>query len=155
PVAPHLAAQEPPAAKRTQKLTDEQQKALLAERDAHEKRALELDKKGQPAEAIAAAEKMLAIERRVFGDVHAEVAGALEWIAERRERREEFDAAERMRGEVLTIRETLLGKAHWQVTDARLALENVTAQRKLTPQQRAQLTLVVKKNAEVVRLYGA
>ncbi len=47
---------------------------LLAERDRYNKESSDLQNQGKYAEAIVAAEKMLLIERRVFGDVADDVA---------------------------------------------------------------------------------
>jgi hypothetical protein len=61
--------QEP--AKPPQSLSQEQQ-AKLKERDQFQKEAEKLKAEGKLTEAIAAAEKMLAIERTVYGNVHVE-----------------------------------------------------------------------------------
>src|SRR2546429_4847595 len=76
---------------------------------------------GQLAEAGTAAEKLLAIQREVFGNVHEQVAGALQYVAELHEAREEFGAARKARQEVLAIKTKLHGTDHWQTTDARRA----------------------------------
>jgi hypothetical protein len=101
-------------------LTKEQQEKLQ-ERDRFQKGAEKLRAEGKLAEAMVAAEKMLAIERDVLGSTHPDVAGSLEFLAEMHEALEEFTPARRLRQEVLAIQTKLLGADHWQVTNARLA----------------------------------
>ena len=50
-----------------------------------------LDQKGKLSEAIAVAEKMLAADRQLFGNEHANIAIVLGWLAERYEKLEKFD----------------------------------------------------------------
>jgi hypothetical protein len=59
-----------------------------------------LQREGKLAAAIAAAEKMLAIERQVFGDVNADVAESWEWLAEMHQQRENFGSARKARQQV-------------------------------------------------------
>src|ERR1700693_1768097 len=59
-----------------------EQRARLKERDRYGAETRKLDAEGKVEEAIAAIEKVLAIEREVFGDAHDEVAGSLQWLAE-------------------------------------------------------------------------
>src|SRR5437879_722655 len=54
-----------------------EQRERLKERDRLKVEAQKLAQAGKGTEADAAFEKMLAIEREVFGDVHAEVAVSL------------------------------------------------------------------------------
>src|SRR5438552_7614587 len=115
------------------------QRERLKERDRYGAEAQKLRQAGKLPEAIAAAEKMLAIEREVFGNFHEEVAGSLEQIAEMQEQREDFAGAPKARQEVLAIRAKLHGDKHWRVTDARLALTHVDLLAKLKPEQRRQL----------------
>src|SRR4051812_15252142 len=84
-----------------------QQKQQLVERDRHSKESAALEKEGKLAEASAAAQKMLALEREVFGDVHAQVVGSLQRLARLHERREDFAAARRDWQEVVTLQTKL------------------------------------------------
>ena len=111
---------------------DERQERLQ-ERDRLWAEAQRLRAQGQLAEAITAAEKMLAIEREVLGAEHQEVAASLEWLAEVYVEREDFAAARKARQEVLALRVKLHGEKHWQVTDARLALADVERLAALSP----------------------
>jgi CHAT domain-containing protein/Tfp pilus assembly protein PilF len=133
-------------------LTKEQQEKLK-ERDRFEKEARQLRAEGKLPEAIAAAEKMQAIERQVFGNVRAEVAGSLELLAELHEAREDFPAACQARQEVLAIHTKRLGAQHWQVTDARLALEDVDRLARMEPANRRRLNGAEQLSSQAVQLY--
>jgi tetratricopeptide (TPR) repeat protein len=118
------AADEPRVKTGPQELTSEQRQRLMAERDKRKKEAEEFESRGNIAEAIDAAEKMIALEQQVYGDIESS-ASWWEWIAVRYQRREDFASAKIARTEVLRIRTKLLGPDHWQVLDARLALTQV------------------------------
>jgi CHAT domain-containing protein/Tfp pilus assembly protein PilF len=62
-------ATDPPAAKEPAPLSMPMRKRLLDERDRLDRQSAAFQAQGKYAEAIAAAEKVLAIDRRVFGDV--------------------------------------------------------------------------------------
>src|SRR5262249_31011643 len=79
-----------PAAKKP--LTAEQQ-AKLKERDRYAQQTQQLRAEGKLAEAIAACEQMLAIERAVFGDCHEDVARSLQQLAEMHRQWDDFPAA--------------------------------------------------------------
>jgi CHAT domain-containing protein/tetratricopeptide (TPR) repeat protein len=143
------AAQEPGPA-----LTLSERQQRLRERDRYGQEAAKLAAAGKLAEAVAAAEKMLTLERQLFGDVHEEVADSLQWIAQLQEQREDFAAARQACREVLTIRRKLDGPEHWRVTDARRALEDVERRSRMTPAQRQRLGEASRLNGEVVALYG-
>jgi CHAT domain-containing protein/Tfp pilus assembly protein PilF len=145
------AGAEPPEPKPAQ-LTKEQQEKLK-ERDRFSTEARKLRSEGKLTEAVAAAEKMLAIERQLLGDVHREVVGSLELLAELHEAREDFAAARKARQEMLDIQTKLLGAAHWQVTDARLALEDVERLAQMTATDRRRLADATQLTGRVVQLY--
>ena len=78
---------------------------------------------GKTAEAIAAAEAMLAIERKLLREDHADLlAVALSWLGELQVEREDFTAARAARREALDILRKRLGESDWRVVDARQAL---------------------------------
>jgi CHAT domain-containing protein len=89
----------------------------------------------------------------VYGNVHHEVAESLAWIAALQERRDDLATAAKLRQEVLEIKTRLLGKDHWQVTNARLALAHVATLTKLTPAQRQELRVAEEKNAPLLTLH--
>jgi CHAT domain-containing protein/Tfp pilus assembly protein PilF len=101
------------------------QKEMLKERDRFQKECQARYDEGKLPEAIAAAEKMLAIERSVFGDVHQEVVESLDVLAQLHEKRDDFAAAVKRRREILVLQTKLRGEKAWQVADARLDLKDV------------------------------
>jgi CHAT domain-containing protein/tetratricopeptide (TPR) repeat protein len=133
-------------------LTQEQQQKLK-ERDRLAKEAQQLWADGKLAEAIAAAEKMLAIERQVLGPVHPDVVGSLQFLAAMHEKRADYPAARKARQEVLAIQTKLLGADHWQVTDARLALQSVEGLARMAPADQRRLAEAGQLNNHVVQLY--
>lgn len=142
------AAADPP---RIPPLTSEQQQRLK-ERDRDGEDSKKLRAQGKLAEAIVACEKMLAIEREVFGNVHEEVAGSLEQLAEMHEQREEFTPAQKARREVLDIQTKLHGKEHWRVTDARFALAGLDQVAQLHADERRLLAEARRLDEEVEQL---
>jgi hypothetical protein len=82
-----------PPAQKAAPLSDADRKQLMAERDRFDTESADLQAQGKYAEAIAAAEKMLAIERRVFGDMADDVAGSLQRIGRCHAARADFAAA--------------------------------------------------------------
>jgi CHAT domain-containing protein len=119
-------------------LTAEQQKQLK-ERDQLAEEAQRLRAQGNLVEAIATVQKVLAIERKVFGNVHEEIAGSLDWLSRMHVQQEEFLTARNALREVLAIQIQLHGDKHWRVTDARLELAHVEKLAKLDLEERRQL----------------
>jgi len=119
-------------------LTD-QQKERLKERARYNAEARQLETAGQRAEAIAAVEKALAIERDVLGTRHPDVANSLRWLCEVRAEQGDFAGARLAGEECLAIQTRRVGAEHWQTRDARLALKDVELLEKLTPAQRQRL----------------
>jgi tetratricopeptide (TPR) repeat protein len=142
-------AAEPPAAK---PLTAAQQ-ARLKERDRYGDQTDKLRRAGKLVEAIAAAQKMLAIEREVFGDLHEDVIGSLQQIAEMHESREDFVAARQVRREVWDLRKKMHGESDWRVSDARLGVEDVERLAGLEADKRRQLRQASELNQQVERLW--
>jgi CHAT domain-containing protein/Tfp pilus assembly protein PilF len=115
------------------------QQARLKERNRYHAEARKLRAAGKLAEAVAAAEKMLDIEREVFGERHADVIESLELLAELHQEREDWPAALRARQDVLRLQTALLGAADWRVTNARLALADLEGWIRRPAAERAQL----------------
>src|SRR5262249_43315176 len=129
------------------------QQARLKERDRYAAQAEKLWRAGKQAEAIAAWEQKLAIEREVFGEAHEEVAESLEQLAGLHEAREDFPAARKVRREVLALRSRLHGEKDWRVTDARLALENTEHRARLDANSRQRLRQASELNRQVLSLW--
>jgi hypothetical protein len=126
----------PPAQTPAQSLSPSERQQRLQERDRLEAEARKLRADGKLTEAIAVAEKMLAIERQLFGDRADDVVGSLQWLALLHEQREEFTAAVKRLREVREIQTARYGQDDWRVTDARLALVNMELRAKLNEQRR-------------------
>ena len=126
----------------------EEAKAALKERDRLWDQTQKLRAAGKLSEAIAAAEAMLAIDRKVLPAGHADLAVSLDWLAMIYSDREDFAAAKVARQQALEV----LRKRHWKVTDARLALEDVDRRARMTRDQRQSLAEADRLNREVVSL---
>src|SRR4051794_36551538 len=103
----------------------EHQRARLQERDRLGMQAVWLRSQGKLPEAIKAAEAMLGIEREVLGGTSEDAIGSLELLAQLHEDREDWAAARKVLKDVLDLRSKTLPMDHWQVADARWALDNV------------------------------
>jgi CHAT domain-containing protein/tetratricopeptide (TPR) repeat protein len=147
------AAADPPPERKTAPSSDADRKKLLAERERFSVESWKHESQGKLTEAIAAAEKMLAIERKVLGDFNDDVVDSLVRLAEMHEAREEFAVARQARQDVLAIRTKLYGEKEWRVTDARLALEQTIRSSQLGAAQRRDLAEAHSLNQEIVRLY--
>src|SRR5688572_23032977 len=145
-----LPADEPPPAAPP---TKEQRAAMEAELSPLVEQLQSLDKQGKVKEAVAIAEKVLAAERKVLGNLDEEIADTLFFLAPRYERFEDFEAARRARAESLSIFTHLYGKDHYRVTDCRCALEYTVTLSQLTAEQRSQLARAHTLLAQVGELY--
>ncbi|HEX4000501.1 MAG TPA: tetratricopeptide repeat protein [Pirellulales bacterium] len=143
-----------PAAPAARQLTPDQQEQLKR-RDELDRETNQLRNAGKIDEAIAAAEKMLAIERTVLGSDSGDALGSLDELARLHELKDDFVVARKLRQEVLTTKAKHLGKDHWQVVDARLALEQTSLLEKLSSEQRGQLQQAERLMEASEKLYGA
>ncbi len=110
--------------------------------------AQRLDKERKLDEAIAAGERALAATRALRGADHPDLVTALDWLAARYERKENFAAAERARTEILAIETRLKGDSHWKVVNARLALEDDKRLASFSPEHRQRLRLAMRKELD-------
>ena len=99
----------------------------------------QLAREGKLVEAIAACQKLLALQRSVLGPEHADVVASLGHLADLQEHNEEFAPAEKSRLEVLALQKKRLASDDWRVTDARLALENLAALARMDAKARMEL----------------
>jgi CHAT domain-containing protein/tetratricopeptide (TPR) repeat protein len=142
------AAQRPPAPP----LTPEQRERL-EERNRLWQEMQRLRAQGKLAEAVAAVQKVLVIERQILGGKSEDVLSSLYELAGMREEQQEYSAAIEARREALAICSALSGVGAWQTTDARLALSNSELLARLKPEQRSALARVAELNRQVVQLY--
>src|SRR5262249_22822472 len=98
-----------------------QQQALRKEAARLWEEVQQLAYTGKKVEAHAVVTKLLSLLRELWGNYHRDIVAALQILAVLEEGRAEWAAARKALQEVLVIQTRLLGAAHWQVTDARLA----------------------------------
>jgi CHAT domain-containing protein len=127
-------------------------KAALKERDQLWDQTQKLRAAGKTIEAITAAEAMLAIERKVLPAGHADLAASLDWLAEMYVQREDFRNAKSARAEILQIVRKRHRETHWKVTDARLALDDVEGQARMTRDQRQKLAEADRSKRDAIAL---
>jgi CHAT domain-containing protein/Tfp pilus assembly protein PilF len=115
------------------------QQERLKERDQLAKQGVQLRSQGKLSEAIQVAGGVLAIERDVLGETSEDAIGSLELLARLHQDREDWEAARKACKEVLKLRNTTRPKDHWQVADARWALDNIDTLSKLSDRDRRRL----------------
>src|SRR5262249_35357402 len=106
-------------------------------------------------EAIAAAEAMLKIERKVLPAGHDDIVDSLDWLARLRIEREDFAAAKVARQEALGILRKHYGETHWKVTDGSGGLEDGERQAGMTRDQRQKVGEADRLDREVEALHRA
>jgi hypothetical protein len=131
------------------------QQARLRERDRHRAEAQKLRAACKLAEAVAAAEKTLAIEKEVFGERHPGVVGSLQFLAAVHQEREDWPAARTARQDVLRLQMALHGAADWRVTDARQALADLERWIRRSAEERARLHEAERLNDQMRQLWRA
>ncbi|MFN9159187.1 MAG: tetratricopeptide repeat protein, partial [Planctomyces sp.] len=121
----------------------------LRARDEVWQQAQALQSAGKAAEAITAGERVLALERELYGNTHAELTGTIEWLSQQYLAQQNLPQAETYAVELQRVQEALHGKAGWQSVSARWRLDYV---RKLSKVEPATLTRMLGIEAEVNRL---
>ena len=94
------------------------QQAWLTERAKIVQRIRELEKSDLD-EAVQLSEKMLTLDRQVFGNIHKEVAISLDVIDSLYFKQQQYFSAIKAREEIIEITSKLLGERHWRVRQAR------------------------------------
>jgi CHAT domain-containing protein/tetratricopeptide (TPR) repeat protein len=130
------------------------QRARLQERDRLAAEVRKLRQAGKLSEAIAAMEKMLAIEREVFGPLHEEVVGSLEQLANLYRDKDDLTAARKARQEVLRIQTQRHGADNWRVGDAQWDLRDLERWIGWDAQSRKQYREAQKLNAQAAELWN-
>jgi len=146
-------AQEPAPTENANEPTPEQA-AQLQERDELAARAQSLLGEGKLPQAIEVAQQVLAIEREIFGEEHAEIATTYGWIGGMQEAADDFSAAEKSRQAALDLLTKLHGTGDWHVTDARMALEQVRLSAGLDQSERKELRRSYALNYRVFELWS-
>ena len=130
------------------------EQAKLKQREEFSQQMMELRKQGKLTEALAAAEKMLAVELQLPGDKYDQGLATRIVIAQLHEERGDFVSARKTREELLAIRSKAGGADHWRTADAQRALKNVDVLEHLSSADRQQLTLAARLNETVIQLHG-
>jgi tetratricopeptide (TPR) repeat protein/CHAT domain-containing protein len=94
---------------------------------------------GKFAEAASVGERLLALSRDSLGEHHVECVALLERLAGVYRQAGDLPAAESRWGEALAWREAHQGAGHWQAVNARLALESLRIERRLSAEERQRL----------------
>ncbi len=136
-----------------QETVDARLALLRAERDRLWDEAQRLRDEGKLAEAAAAAERMLAIERQWLGEDDGEVVYSIEWLAGVYEQAEDWPSAAARRREALAWREAHQEAGHWETVDARLALAHVQLLQGLSAEDRQRLADAAVKNQQALEFY--
>jgi CHAT domain-containing protein/Tfp pilus assembly protein PilF len=134
-------------------LSAEEKARKLRERDRHAEQVNKLLSKGKLAEAIAEVKKKLAIEREVLGEMHDDVIGSLEMLAQLHEVNNDFKSAIRAREQVLAIRQRRPNEPAWKITDSRLGLEQSRRMAGWNGNQRMRYREALRLNQTAIALY--
>jgi tetratricopeptide (TPR) repeat protein len=137
-----------------QKLSPAQQK-LRKEAEALRREAKQLARAGKFPEAIDAAKKMLAVERKLHGANHAAVASSLSILAGMQMARGDYTAAAETRDEEARVKGRLFGEADWRAVDTRWEAKDARTLAKLKPEQRARLKQATQRTEKAVKLHQA
>jgi len=132
----------------------QQQQEELRRRDRLWAESQRLQAEGKPREAVAPAEQVVAIERRVLGKGHEDLAVSLDHLGSLYAELGQFAEARAAYREALAILEGRYAPSHWKVIDARLALADLDGLAKLEPGERRRLADAQRQNSRVVELYG-
>src|SRR5262245_4664867 len=149
PVAGPAPAGEP----KPKPLTDKKEE-LLKERNRLANEANQLAKAGKFTEMAAIVEKVVALDRRIYGDAAEEIAASLDVLARIHAVREDFKAARKAREEELAIRTKLYGEMDWRVIDTRWTLEELDRKAKIDAGSRKQRRKAHDLGEQVARLLG-
>jgi CHAT domain-containing protein/Flp pilus assembly protein TadD len=131
-----------------------EQQEELRRRDRLWAESRRLHAEGKLAAAVDAAEQVVAIERRLLGKGHEDLAVSLDQLGALYAELGRFDDARGAHREALALFEARYGPSHWKVTDARLALDDVDRLARLKPDGRRQLAKAERQNSRVVELFA-
>src|SRR5262249_55179758 len=106
-------------------------------------------------EAAAVAEKLVALERELFGPAHVTVASSLGLVARLHEARGAFGPAAKARAEVLAVQARLDGRDHRPTTHRPDQLAEVQARARLEPAALRRVRRATALNARVEGLWRA
>ncbi|MGC3972536.1 MAG: hypothetical protein QM775_35870 [Pirellulales bacterium] len=114
---------------------------LVAERDKLWEQAQQLRTESKYAEAARVGREMLAVERKICEADDEDIPVTLTWLAEVNKAHEQWDDAQKLREEASAWYRRVSGPEHWQTIDADYAVAQLATLRKLTRDQRGELSL--------------
>jgi tetratricopeptide (TPR) repeat protein len=144
-VTPTIVQADPPSI-----VEPSEKKAQLLERDQLWNDAHLLMYDGQREKAIELAEKIVAIERSLFGDMWSDLAESYKLLVKLHSSGDNFAAARRCLVEIHKIKTKEFGADAWQTVEARLAITEVDRAAKLTADERKQLDQADKLHDQVL-----
>jgi tetratricopeptide (TPR) repeat protein len=140
---------------------------LMAERGPLQKQFQEFDGAGKPGEAMAVAEKLIAIDRQLLAilphseserktqqTLRAELPGRLGWLIRAHLRAEAWSAAAARQGELANLLGTDLGKTDYRSVDALNDQVHYQRLASLKPEEARLLVKVEGTSARIHELYG-
>jgi len=130
---------QPPGPVPAPKLSEAERAQKFQQRDRLRAEAIKLARAGKLDKALATATNVLAIERRVLGELHEDVVGSLQFLAALQEARRDWAAARKPLTEVLTIRQRQPDQKDWRIADARRALADLDRRAAFDPAQQQRL----------------
>jgi CHAT domain-containing protein/Tfp pilus assembly protein PilF len=133
-------------------LTPEQKQERLQERDRLSMQADQHYIDGKFDEAIASVASKQAIEREMFGNDHPDTISSGYYLITLYRAKGDFAVARKLCAEELETRTKLVGKDHWQVTDARLAVEKTALYESLDTERRQQVVEADQLDVKIVTL---
>lgn len=151
--AGRVAAADPPPQAATQPGDDAQRQKRIDERDRIDRQVRQHLAAGQWSEAVAATLEMLAIERELFGEDHADTDGSCRILAETSAVLGDFDAARRYAEESLARHKRLHGEESWQFADAQDRLRYVNRLSELEPAARTAVAAAVASYQRALQFY--
>jgi tetratricopeptide (TPR) repeat protein/CHAT domain-containing protein len=134
-------------------LTAEQQEKLK-ERDRLNAEMPKLAQAKKYDEMLRTAERIVQLTKEARGEEDAEVVVFLDASAGLQRGLGEWEAAVRTREELLSLQIKRLGKDHWQVADARRAVQDAQQLVKMSPEDRRGVFEAEALTGRVVTLYG-
>src|SRR5262249_38736078 len=106
-------------------------------------------------EAFANAEKILPLEKEVFGEKGPQRLPWLQVMVKNYTVKGNFARAIALQQEVVAIEEARCAKDDWRVTDARLHVGHLELLERRTPEERLEINKASEQNKQVVRLINA
>ena len=134
--------------------SDTQIQAAMAELKRLREETHRLSEQEKWAEAIASAEKVLALEQGLFGKTHENVATTLRYLSTLHQDRGDFSAARQTLVDAAAVLEQLYGPSHYRVVDARYEIANLDQCEQLTAEQQSEINKANALTDEALHLYG-